>query len=354
MLFKFSKVTIQTNGYFTDFFPISRSVKQGCPIAPLLYILQAEPMACKIRKNPNIEGIELPLIDNTPRRAKVLQYVDDTQFFPKNENSVPFIMEDLTLYGKASGAKTNNEKTKGLLIGKNKNKNPTCNLISWTRNYVKTLGIRHGYNIEIDDFWRNKINKLKSCIQVWKSRNLSIFGRVLIVKTFIFSSINFELETNGIPDKFSSEIDKIILDFIWSNKKHLVSTDKLKYNKLYGGLNLYSVKDLVRAQRIKMLYKIIHSDTCEWNVIGKYNLRVIDSDFETSYLLCSFSNMEFITLNRRIPIFYFESLCYWNSFMKTFIPETKNQVLNCNIFGNAMIKFRRRPLFSNPLSKAIS
>ena len=175
MLLQNSKVTIQTNGYFTDFFSISRSIKQGCPVAPLLYIIQAEPMACKIRKNPNIEGIQLPLIDNKPRSAKLNLYVDDTQLFAKTVKSVPFIMKDLTIYGKASGAKMNKEKTRGLGIGKNKGKKFNCNLITWTQSYVKTLGIRHGYNINNDDLWREKINKMKSCIQVWKSRNLSIY-----------------------------------------------------------------------------------------------------------------------------------------------------------------------------------
>jgi hypothetical protein len=36
-------------GFVSKYFNISRSCRQGCPIAPLVYILQAELVACAIR-----------------------------------------------------------------------------------------------------------------------------------------------------------------------------------------------------------------------------------------------------------------------------------------------------------------
>ena len=44
MLFKRGKTCIKTNGFISKFFAISRSARQGCPAAPILYIIQAEPM----------------------------------------------------------------------------------------------------------------------------------------------------------------------------------------------------------------------------------------------------------------------------------------------------------------------
>jgi hypothetical protein len=49
MLFKNAKTCIKTNGFISKFVSLSRSARQGCPVAPILYILQAEPMACAIR-----------------------------------------------------------------------------------------------------------------------------------------------------------------------------------------------------------------------------------------------------------------------------------------------------------------
>ena len=84
MVFKNAKTSILTNGYRCSYFNISRSMRQGCPVSPLLIILQAEPLACAIRNNNNIKGILLPLSDpqiNDTQEVKINAYVDDSQFF---------------------------------------------------------------------------------------------------------------------------------------------------------------------------------------------------------------------------------------------------------------------------------
>ena len=60
MLVKNAITSLKTNGFVSKFFSISHSCRQGCPVAPLIYILQAEPMACAIRGNNDIKGIQLP------------------------------------------------------------------------------------------------------------------------------------------------------------------------------------------------------------------------------------------------------------------------------------------------------
>ena len=116
MLLKSAKTSISTNGFLSKYFPISRSIKQGCPVAPLLYIFQAEPMACGIRQNENIGGIQLPAIER-PLTVNINQFVDDTQLFVQNETSLPHSFNELSNYEKASGAKMNKDITVGLCIG---------------------------------------------------------------------------------------------------------------------------------------------------------------------------------------------------------------------------------------------
>ena len=47
-------------GYTTNFFQISRGVRQGCPLSPLLFVLGAGILAQKTRQSPGCRGIELP------------------------------------------------------------------------------------------------------------------------------------------------------------------------------------------------------------------------------------------------------------------------------------------------------
>ena len=54
--------------------------------------------------------------------------------------------------------------------------------------------------------------------------------------TIVFSIITFELEVNGIPEKYCTEIETVMLDFLWSSNKHRVSRNTLKIPKSHGGL----------------------------------------------------------------------------------------------------------------------
>ena len=48
---------VGNNGYYSDYFELSRGIRQGCPLSALLFILVVELMAIGIRNNDNIHGI---------------------------------------------------------------------------------------------------------------------------------------------------------------------------------------------------------------------------------------------------------------------------------------------------------
>jgi hypothetical protein len=94
----------------SEYFNISRSCRQGFPIAPLVYILQAEPVACAIRGDSEIQGVKLP-------GGKDGEYIETKLcIFNKNDESVKKSFDILTIYEKASGSKVNYEKTKGPFV----------------------------------------------------------------------------------------------------------------------------------------------------------------------------------------------------------------------------------------------
>mgnify|MGYP003875055635 CR=1 FL=1 len=78
LLFINAKTCIHTNGFTSRFLGITRSIRQGCPIAPMLYILQAEPLAASIRNNPNIKGIKLPTRTGDFIETKLNMFADHT------------------------------------------------------------------------------------------------------------------------------------------------------------------------------------------------------------------------------------------------------------------------------------
>ena len=50
---------VLVNGFTTGYFPVARGVRQGDPLAPLLFILGLEVFLRRVNNNQNIQGFEL-------------------------------------------------------------------------------------------------------------------------------------------------------------------------------------------------------------------------------------------------------------------------------------------------------
>ena len=84
MLLNDSKTCIEINGFVSNYFSVSKSDRQGCPIATIPYVIQAEPMTCTIQADPEIEDIKLP-DESSEIESKISMIADNTQF---NEQKV--------------------------------------------------------------------------------------------------------------------------------------------------------------------------------------------------------------------------------------------------------------------------
>ena len=65
--------------FCTNSFRLSRGVRQGCPLPPCLFILAAEFLACKIKQDNEIQGINI-----FGKELKLSQFADDTTLLNSN------------------------------------------------------------------------------------------------------------------------------------------------------------------------------------------------------------------------------------------------------------------------------
>ena len=354
MIFKHAKASILTNGFRSKYFNISRSMRQGCPISPLLYILQVEPLACAIRKNKDIIGITLPYTEpDTEKQSevKLVSYVDDTQFFSSTENSIVETFKTADKFEKASGAKINKAKTVGLYLGAWKNKTPLFTEITWTKTNVKTLGINHGYDVDENEIWMEKINKIKNCIQIWKSRNLSYVGKVLIIKSLLASQIGFLADIKPVPNNVIKMIESLMWNFLWDNKQPLVNKKTMYLKQTEGGVKMLNLREYIESKQINFMYKLIQSKYEHWNIIGKSWLKHFDAEFNIDYFLCKCTNITGLCL-QGIPKYYQDCISAWTKFNGTLQQKTKESILKSCLFGNKYIKFRSSPIFISSVGKS--
>ncbi|CAC5388981.1 unnamed protein product [Mytilus coruscus] len=99
--------TVKCNGFLTKYVPLCNSIKQGCPMSAILYVLAAEPLGQALLKNNNIHGIKIPF---SVKESKYFAHADDTTLTVADKNSVTEAFKIFDLYSQASGAKINREK----------------------------------------------------------------------------------------------------------------------------------------------------------------------------------------------------------------------------------------------------
>ena len=193
------KSKIILNGFLSEEISIEKSVRQGCPIAPLLYICAIEPLLINIRNNKEIEGIKSPTSD---KYHLISAFADDTGFIIKNMKSKNLILSTFEKFGKASGSKINKDKTEGMLLGALKHINDLQSDIKWVKS-TKSLGIHFGIEgNEVNRLnWLNCLDRFKIDILMQMRRQVTLQGKADILNYIGYSKLWYRATIPSIPEK---------------------------------------------------------------------------------------------------------------------------------------------------------
>jgi hypothetical protein len=106
-----SSAKVHFNGLFTGRFPLERGVKQGCPIAPLLFAISTQPLMLLLEQHLQaglIKGINI----GGGEQILFQLFADDTGlFFEATEANFQAIRECLSIFERISGARVNLDKS---------------------------------------------------------------------------------------------------------------------------------------------------------------------------------------------------------------------------------------------------
>ena len=72
--------------------------------------------------------------------------------------------------------------------------------------------------ININENWTGWIEKLTRIIQLWSKRDLSIMGKILIVKCFLVSQLIYVMQSIGLPEKVLIDVNRLFYKFIWQKR----------------------------------------------------------------------------------------------------------------------------------------
>ena len=261
ILFRDFALCTSNGGHLSKWWKPSRGLFQGNPIAPYLFLVVIELLSIKLKEHPHIEGITIANV-----RHLVSQFADDMDLFVKCKKEVWYaVMETLRVFEKASGMKINYDKTTVYRIGSIRNTNAkfySREKIKWTNEPVNILGVwlDHQENVIRELNLDPLVQKTESLLKVWKARDLSLLGRILILNTLVASLFVYRMSViRNIPDTWFSKMRRLFTDFVWKGGKHKIKWEIVTGNKEDGGLGLVDLTTKEKACKIAWVVKAYKS-----------------------------------------------------------------------------------------------
>ena len=178
---------------------------------------------------------------------------------------------------------------------------------------------------------------MKTKLNLWLSRDLTLYGRSLLAKTLGVSQLIYAVSMLSVPTPVIKELQAELFKFLWKNKK-----DKIKRLVLYqplveGGLNFVNFPAVVKSQRLAWISRFFSNSRDSWKAIPNHYL---STNGRLQFLLkCNYNAVD---INSNLPTFYRELFQYFQEFKnKTKIFPYGNFLL----WNNEAITIEKKMLF---------
>ena len=315
-----SESKVNYMGWISESFKVETGVRQGCPLSPSAFILGLELLAIKIRSENNLQGLVLPTPIRNASISKVIKialYADDITLFLKNIEDFNLAIEIFTSFTLFTGLEMNRTKIDAMWLGPQVPNIQSISNIAF-KSKLKILGIIFSNRLlasNNEENWIGRINKIKELISKWTKRNLSISGKLCIIKTYLVSQLVYIMQSLAIPDKVLNTINTILFRFLWKKKDtNQKAFEKVKRNTLCndydkGGIKMINIIDMQNSFLISWLNKLYFSNHQKWTYYPNYIFSTLGPDLNCIKTTASIKT--FVGLSNIKSEFWKKALMSW-------------------------------------------
>ena len=336
---------VRNGGHISSRFKMERGVRQGCPLAPLLFILTVELLAKNIRKDGGIKGLNIPGRD-TPLKIKM--YADDTTFFLRDNIDYREILSKIKSFAEITGLHLNKNKSYAMVMSDPSYKNTFKFGIKYV-NRLNILGIFFSNEFrsdEISDTVDKKIEQLVRMCALWSKRSIGIIGKIILLKTFGLSLFNYIMQSVGISENKLKEINHIMFNFLWNKNNGKKPIEKIKRETLCldyanGGLTMFNIIKVQDSYILDWGEKLFENEASNWAFIPLHFLRRVGGKiaFESNVRSRDFKGLGLVQ-NK----FWRKVLTKWLDY-KNASPNEEQINVNDPLFNNKNVTFKGKVIF---------
>ena len=346
VLFQDMELCTVNAGHSSPYFTPTRGLFQGNPVGPMAFNCLIEILAINLRNNRNIEGIRIGQVVHL-----LSQFADDLDIYMKfKQNSWDALMSTLTDFENMSGMLVNYDKTTVYRLGSIKYTNAkfySSRKLHWTNGPINVLGcwISHdkeeAVKLNLDEI----VVKVKSITQSWLNRDLSLFGKILVLNSLIGSLFVYRMTVmESIPNTYYKTLKEIFTRFLWGKSIPKVKWETLIALKEEGGAGLVNLIKKEESLKMGVVVRMLKTE----------NLRCLADEAlgnQLGHLL-----WETQLIDRHIDLF-FPIDNYWKQTLKIWMrnmrkdPEVIDEIKAQVLWLNSYILVGKRPVLYNEFIK---
>ncbi|XP_057775038.1 uncharacterized protein LOC130994018 [Salvia miltiorrhiza] len=270
IIFSSARLSILYNGRLTGYFACSRGVRQGDPLSPILFGIAEDVLSSLISScvdSRHLTPMSFSRFSNFPTH---LLYADDVILFCRATiRNAKKILDILQYYGSISGQLCSQEKS-NLFFSRHVStdrRRAIHRILGFSVGSLPMtyLGVpiftgrpRASYFIQIFDKIVQKFAK-------WKGLQLSMAGRLCLVKSVIQSSIVHSMMVYKWPKSLLHSLDRYCRNFVWTGNINQRASCPVSWGrscspKLEGGLGIRSFTIMNQSFFMKLAWKMIKGE----------------------------------------------------------------------------------------------
>ncbi|XP_057744794.1 uncharacterized protein LOC130962625 [Arachis stenosperma] len=344
------------NGNKTEEFIPKRGVRQGDPISPYLFVICMDKLSQLIEELVHLGEWKPMAAGRRGPRISHLIFADDVLLFTEaSQEQMQRVKEVLEKFCKASGLKINEEKS-SIVFSKSTYINLRRRIMDIAKfREQKELGKYLGALITNNRGGKKKfkdvMGRVQSKLKGWKSKCLSLAGRLTLAQASISPALNFQMQHDRVPKGVCQEIEKLQRSFIWGDepnhrKIHLISWKTLCRPKHEGGMGFRKITSMNDAFLMKILWQMEGEPGKLWVEVLKHKYYP-GGQLKNNIRSKSSDSMLWKELVKIWPIYQKNSIqyigngCATNFWKDQWVLEEgalKNHTLNPNMNSNSLVK----------------
>ena len=103
--------------------------------------------------------------------------------------------------------------------------------------------VTYDVQILVEKSFKQRLKKIRNAINLWKSRGLSIHGKVNVIKAILLPKLIYPSTVISTPSEIINEFNNLVFHFLWNGKDKVIRISTFApYEQ--GGLRMidYQVK----------------------------------------------------------------------------------------------------------------